>query len=899
MAFPKTGEWPCFRRDGTLQSRSPGKGTTTSPAIAWKHFVGTVETLLVVEPGPGDTALAVPGRESQAGLAEARHQRWGFSPPLGELEGRTQPVSRTFRTTYAHVLPGEPGLQKIEFESGFAKPTVDGEWDLCVGRCFAWRMGRWVQVWETELVERLFEPLPIVGDFDGDGRPEVAILPWRELLVYDARTGRLKDRCRFTRGRSYGFFGAYDLNGDGKSEFLVQSSFCKHVDVLGYRDGKLELLWQREIEMDISNPQTVMRVGPNPVADVDGDGQAEVLLNVWNEVGDGRWHVTAHDAMTGAIKLDLVDQRLQGLVDIDGDGAVEMLTLGTTGYIVPRYGTIAVHSFREGELAALWRCNQAAWQTWDPPLPDGVSSTAVLGRRTVLCRTVEGRPRVVFRQRSPSNPEEVTLTLAHWEGGGLRPITGITGGALDALALDAQGNVLVRCATRPGEASRVAISSGEARTLSSQRVGFKPGTAVLAWPDDAGRPAIIVQGTGEELVAFHPPKGKQPGLEAWRLRGRGQDTRWPLAAGSALSDLAGDLEFPTKDLQLGLPLASPVVADLLGDGRRQVVYATVAPGGWGRLVAVDLGGDELWHHDFPRIPGRAPTPSCGGIILWQTGHFTEAQRQDVLVTVRRSVMHSEETYLLSGRDGSEIWHRDRQPTRMHSRAVGGTPFAIADYDGDGLDDVASFHPSVYYALKGNTGENLICMVAVWEDVPAKPVYWGIPIAGDFERSGRASLFYATDRASMTGLVRADGTLVWWDALDKSPKRLPAIGDLNGDGRLAALGIGYEDGMRCYDAATGAIKWRMSAPAPGLPAGTAAADINGDGRDEALFAIDDTLYCVGASEGGDQGELRWQVRLPAQVGPPSIADVDGGGKVAILLVGEDGYVYCVNQSPGSE
>jgi hypothetical protein len=52
-------------------------------------------------------------------------------------------------------------------------------------------------------------------------------------------------------------------------------------------------------------------------------------------------------------------------------------------------------------------------------------------------------------------------------------------------------------------------------------------------------------------------------------------------------------------------------------------------------------------------------------------------------------MHSEETFLLSGQDGEELWHRTRQLTR-HSRAVGGTPFAIGDYDGDGLDDIVSF-----------------------------------------------------------------------------------------------------------------------------------------------------------------------------------------------------------------
>ena len=88
-----------------------------APAIGWKHFAGVIETLLLVEPGEAHTSLLVPGGASEAGLAEACAPDWGLTPPLVELEGRQQPLQHSFNTTYAHVLPDEPGLQKIEFES--------------------------------------------------------------------------------------------------------------------------------------------------------------------------------------------------------------------------------------------------------------------------------------------------------------------------------------------------------------------------------------------------------------------------------------------------------------------------------------------------------------------------------------------------------------------------------------------------------------------------------------------------------------------------------------------------------------------------------------------------------------------------------------------------------------
>jgi hypothetical protein len=92
-------------------------------------------------------------------------------------------------TVIADILPEESGPEKIEFESAFAKPTVNGQWQPCLGRCFARQAGQWLKVWETAPLDLLFQPLPLVGDFDADGVPEIAILPFHELILLDARNG--------------------------------------------------------------------------------------------------------------------------------------------------------------------------------------------------------------------------------------------------------------------------------------------------------------------------------------------------------------------------------------------------------------------------------------------------------------------------------------------------------------------------------------------------------------------------------------------------------------------------------------------------------------------------------------------------------------------------------------
>ncbi|MBI4583712.1 MAG: hypothetical protein HY717_06790 [Planctomycetes bacterium] len=854
--FPRPGEWPCFRRSPSLDARSPARGRIAAPRIAWKQFVGALESLLIVEPGDGDAEILLPEDET-AGNAAPPPPPAGFFPAEGAAEEADSPT-----VVYADAFPEEPGQEKLEFESAFNKRTVSGRWQEAVGRCFARRDGRWVQLWETEPIAELFQPLPLAGDFDGNGALEVAILPLKDLLLLDGRTGKVKDRCRFTETRSYGYFGAFDFDGDRKSEFLIQADFSKHLDVLGFRGQKLQLLWQRPIELDISNPLKIFRAAPDPAADVDGDGRPELLACIFNDRGDGRWHISVHDALTGKIQAELAEEYLLAALDLDGDKTSEVATLHGRGGGIPDFGILRIWSMKGGSPALLWQRERASLQTADAPLPPGVKSTALFGKRTVLRLARERGPLVVLKEKMGDLSTETRLSITRWEAGELKTGPAVRGAGLEALAFDGSGRLLIRCRHQPGCRAAVKIERGKAALHSTRRLGAGPSPPTVAWLKGAKRPMIAVQGCGEEVIAFQPPdEGKPAALT--RLKGRGQSAQWP-------------------DL-----LRGPVIADLDGDGGRQILLAAAAPSGCARLAATSLAGEEIWHHDFEKIPGSPPVWNSGGIIFWQTGRFTHPERQDVLVTVRRSMMHSEETALLSGIDGRLIWERDRQ---ISQRGVGGAPFAIADFDGDGLDDLASFFPSLVYLMKGSSGRNLLAKDASWDAVPAKPVYWGLPTAGPFGEGGRQALYFGGP--SMTGLMNLDGSLAWWDALDQSPPDWPAFGDFDGDGALEAMGIGYVDGVRCYSAATGRILWRLPAPFSGAPAGSASADLDSDGRDEALWTSGNNLYCLGPGASGTAGALRWRIDFPAVVGPPAVAILEEGGSASILLAGADGYVYGV-------
>lgn len=864
--FPKPGEWPSLRRTGTLEARSPLKGEITNPQIAWKQYVGALETHVVVEPGQQQGTLQLSSDESESNPSTNSIAIEDFIPKYAvEDENRAEQTT----VTYADVLSQYPGKEKLEFESAFVKTMTNGQWSAAVGRCYAKKDGEWVQIWESEPINDLFCPLPIAGDFDSDGIQEIAVLPFYALKLLDARTGKAKDYCKFNDNRSYGFFGVYDFDHDGKTEFLVQADFSKHVDVLGFGDdGKLERRWTDTIEPNIAHPQKIVRVAPDPTADVDGDGQAEIVTTIFNNTGDGKWHLSFRDALTGKTKYDFPDEMFAAPLDLDGDKVPEILSTVTQG--AGAKATVRVRSIKGGTPRLLWEQDHSNWETWEPNLPSHVKTMATLGQRTVLSQFRDGRHYVVLREQT--SPSEVKVTIARWNSSGFEPLTSVVGPHLQGMGLDSAGRLLVRSRHEFGDSSTLAINSGSVVSEYTIRAGFEPGPAVVAWPDGDVAPTIVVQGTVPEQVAFHPPASANSAVELRHIPGRGQGPTYPFTLG-------------------------PVIADLAGNGQRQLVVADASPSGAAQMTVKNLDGSVVWQHEFPLIAGSPPPANTGGIVLWQIGHFRDRKKQDVLVTTQRSKMHSEESYLLSGEDGKLIWRREYQ---IKERGVGGNSFAIADYDGDGLDDIASLWPSIFYLLKGSTGEDILAIDAYWKQVYDKSVYFGQAVAGDFLNDGKTSFFFSG--RLMTGVITTVGELKWFDALDKSAPHLPALGDFDGDGKMEMIGVGFEDGIRCYDTASGKLQWQMEDPSGQIDgfgvhsvnpvSGAATADIDGDGRDEALLSMGNSLYCLGTAEQGNAGEVCWRVELPAQIGPPTVVQLEQDGPPAILVVGRDGYVYCL-------
>ncbi len=913
----RAGDWPQFRRDQQMTGRSTLKGDIAKPEVEWRHFIGQRETLLAVQFGDaGSSRLTLPNADRETDQYEAIRARWGFGKPSYDLDGdgRLTTVEQSQFHKIGKFLPDWPGLQKLEFESGFLKPSES--WSPAVpyyGRLLVRKGGKWHPEWQTPAIPYLFFANPVIGDFDNDGCLEVAVVPHDNLWVFDVAAGKVKYKTRFkpdgaSSGRSYGYLGAHDLDGDGRHEFVMIPTFECHIDVLGWKKKELQARWHRVIESGINRKKTVLNVPAGPVRDIDGDDRFEIVVSTFNANGDGRWHVEAMDALTGQIKLDLPELYLSGLEDLDGDGIAEMLCSRPVGMLVPDVTEISVLSVRDGKAVTGWQNEGQSFVTHrdtQRPLHENVSTPYACGLavRTGVLET--GSLPVFLTQRSVDRLRNV-MELSAWQvgsDGSVEKVGQLQGSYLEALAIRARagkkGGLLIR--TRHGDRAP-SILEGEAAVavpLLSRRIGGDVGPAVVGRLKPGALVSVVVQKPGLSVAAIDITSDQESRTKTrWTVPGRGT---FPADIRHDGQTLAGS---PVPGF------GGVVLADVFGSGELATVVAGVGNKGTLQVRAIAADGSEIWQHGFPHVPGEERA-----FVVIHAGHLTDKRRADVVVTVQPGHLHSEMTYALDGRTGKEVWRRSEGGMAGGTRrACGGNWFVLDDWDGDGLDDILCLFPDVIYVMQGSTGAILLDR---WTpQVFGAQSLYASPVMADFLGNGRKQILYAGCTARLAMLDR-QATVLWSvlpppQAINIFPSIPPGVGDSDGDGSLELFSLAHrvrpesrDQMLVCYQAADGRVRWQLPLPGSaygpngqlyaGCPSVPCTGDIDGDGRDECLFAVDETLYAVGADGEGSSGQIEWSMTLPARLSPPVIADTNGSGQARIVVVCADGHVYCISPS----
>ncbi len=299
-------------RNGLRLVRPNGTKIWERPTMGVGGVVDVIErdngkTVALVTVGPGGLCLVD---------VTTGKKLWSWMSPAGAFLGGYQVVKEQGRTLLV-VFPQNSML-------GFC-------FDITSTPKRLWRQDYTGRYWMG------YGPYFVLADMDNDGAREIVLIGKPGYAgVIDIRTGAVKFDLKYdipgeeNAGRPYGLICAADVDGDGYRDIVVVSCQVEeYISVLRNNAGKsLSVAWSRFVSRDYPVENIRLRPNTTSVADVNGDGQKELVLGLFNETGDGRWHTLVFDTMKsyGARLADLPDRYFWACCDLNGDDRPEIVT---------------------------------------------------------------------------------------------------------------------------------------------------------------------------------------------------------------------------------------------------------------------------------------------------------------------------------------------------------------------------------------------------------------------------------------------------------------------------------------------------------------------------------------------------------------------------------------------
>ncbi len=439
---------------------------------------------------------------------------------------------------------------------------------------------------------------PVVGDFNGDGIPDLAITGTPVYILLGKGDGTFT--VPIVSGAGFAGFGVAvgDLNGDGKLDAIAGSQDGIFV-MLG--DGKGNL----SAPVDIG-------FGPNPtqvaLADVNGDKKLDAVVldnlngNFWVLLGNGNGTFQAATMYPIGTAQALTPAML--VADLNGDGLPDIAVAGQT----PLPGVQFLNA--PGTILVFAGNGDGTFQPGVAYNPSGQVNWALAAGDF----NGDGLTDLAFASNQQSTPTQVGVMFGTATGAlqapasyGARPLPGKP--ALADLNGDGVLDMVVANASFNGNLS-VLIGNGDGtfQPAVSYPTAFGAGSVAVGDFNGDGKPDIAVaNGTGGNILVFPghgdgtfgTPVGSFNAIGGAIFIAAGDfnkdgkldlavmtATGMQIALGNGDGTFHGSLSFPGAFGVNG----PPVVADLNGDGNLDLVYPATNDGG----TATSLQPGQVW-----------------------------------------------------------------------------------------------------------------------------------------------------------------------------------------------------------------------------------------------------------------------------------------------------------------
>lgn len=874
-------EWCTFRANNGRTARMEGKGVMTKePALLSQTDIGCYERFYELSSGQ-EAVLAMDKADLlNDAAAERVKAEWNLDGLYYDVYGTGELLHfhAAHQNRIVNLFPERKGLQEIEaYETAYEQRRVDSTDGV---RVWDYSSGKRELLFDVTFPAYIERPQVLAADMTGNGIPDVVVSGWDGTVVYTREGEYLygifqKNEPNWHRCRKRGYVGAWDVNGDGMKEIVITGCLQWHCDMLN-NDGKsLSVGWYHLYEEDTGLTRRMTYIPYQVVMDFDGDGEMEVLANVWNELDDHRWHATFYDK-NGNRKYDVPGRLCYYAEDIDGDGKLELFCTHAQDLAVPDEGTIELVQLREGQIRTLltmeagW--NKARWRATPDNMVAHSDGTGCMGEIRPVTATIGGK-RLFFTKRTVGEAQVIEGFSVEHGTARRQCAVKLPDGVMGNIQRAEDGRLLLSVTAGQVPAGEMRLEGLQARSLALYRRAYGAMCLpICADIDGDGQNEILMANQAGQVVCL--------GTDA-----QGQTSvRWKRAGGGMAWQYYTSIDF-------GL-----AADDLNNDGKMEVLYRTAGPLG-GAIGVLDSDGNELWRREFPDINGGEINGWVGNVAFFGTADLGRGYR-DVVVTVQRAIASSARTYLLDGRNGDVIhelktakgwldYHHTGKDLAFFEGGAGGFAMTSANL-GDGHDTIACGYGNHVWGMDGKTGDIkfMDMMTSLYNHLRTSQtssiwVQCIIPLAVKL-KDGTYAYFHSNAKVC-AGLQRPNGEMVWTpDRVKYLAREWQCLIDPKGDGQLRVAEmrrdrdtdklrldlLDYETGKEidCYGMDfTGTEHFGQGWSSIYL----AACDVDGDGRDELIFNDDTGIACV--SYAGDRANIIWSVRTAMRLPDPGGPD----------------------------
>lgn len=661
-------------------------------------------------------------------------------------------------------------------------------------------------------------------------------------------------------GRNYGLLKLIDIDQDGiKEGIIVADGVCRHVGVVDNAAHGTQLLYDRYIEYPIINK--TMRVVPDDVCDIDGDGNVEIVYCVYDST-TAAWTLYIVDARTNVDKQTITGLYLWGIEDVNNDGRKELLVSEETTASPANTSTIRVYGVVNGSYQSIWSKANSAFVIEKSTFTTNDIGDGSYGQRTrPLMTDMDNNGVAEFFINDSGTYKAIDCTTGNtkWsttQGVPKKVVSLFNNNDSQIVTVDTDG--------------KMKLIDKNQNVLWTRDAGCVPNiTPVTADIDNDGKMEMVVADGSKTRV--------------YRIDGTGATLLWTHQGKGTLFYANGN--------------TSAVIADVYGDSRKEIIIRDVNASGEPMIKVLDCNGNTCWSYTFSGFGSNA-------IYQWLVGDFNGDGVKDIYVALLANGIDTGRSRIINGANQTLLWSSadTYNVAAGVTRSAGPYPGipAVKDIDGDFRDELIFVSLDTYFKFDWNGSTMAESHVL---STGTTDIYYNSMIPTDIDSNGSIENIFAAGfnrfsiyNNSMTQLwsMSAGGN---YDIM----RRMQGIADVDNDG-IKETAIQFQLGsltnrIYCYNAANGTNEWNYDLSASFgndvVATDIQAADIDGDGRKEFIFGTN-TGYLVALNgEAGASSRVCWSINTGVSLGNVVVTDVDGDNSSEVLVFAGDGKLYAFN------